>query len=104
MSKRTDSPGLGSLGSAALTAASLLVVTGFAGIVGIVIAREFGRTEETDGFFAAYGVFVVVVLAAQAIRIAVIPALTHEAALEIIPKALLLAAAWPAADPSQSRS
>jgi uncharacterized protein (DUF2237 family) len=29
---------------------------------------------------------------------------THEAALEIIPKALLLAAAWPAADPSQSRS
>ncbi|MFO7572722.1 MAG: hypothetical protein R6W48_09020 [Gaiellaceae bacterium] len=77
MSKRTDSPGLGSLGSAALTAASMLVVTGFAGVVGIVIAREFGRTEETDGFFAAYGVFVVVVLAAQAIRIAVIPSLTR---------------------------
>lgn len=77
MSKRTDSPGLGSLGSAALTAASLLVVSGFAGIIGIVIAREFGRTEETDGFFAAYGVFIVVALAGQAIRVAVIPALTR---------------------------
>jgi hypothetical protein len=77
VSKRTDSPGLGSLGSAALTAASLLVVTGFAGVVGIVIAREFGRTEETDGFFAAYGVFIVVTLASQAIRIAVIPALAR---------------------------
>jgi hypothetical protein len=77
VSKRTDSPGLGSLGSAALTAASLLVVTGFAGIIGVVIAREFGRTEETDGFFAAYGVFIVVALAAQAIRVAVIPALTR---------------------------
>jgi len=75
--KGTDSPGLGSLASAALTAASMLVVTAFAGVVGIVIAREFGRTEETDGFFAAYGVFIVVVLAAQAIRVAVIPALAR---------------------------
>lgn len=77
MSKRTDLPGLGSLASAALTAASTLVVTGFAAIAAIVIAREFGRTEETDGFFAAYGVFIVIVLAAQAIRIAVLPALAR---------------------------
>lgn len=77
VSKRTDSPGLGSLASAALTASSTLLVTGFAAIVGVVIAREFGRTDETDGFFAAYGVFIVVVLAAQAIRIAVLPALAH---------------------------
>ena len=42
--------------------------TGFAAVVGVVIAREFGRTEETDGFFAAYGVFIVIVLASQAIR------------------------------------
>ena len=77
MSKRTDSPGLGSLKSAALTAASTLVVSAFAAIVGIIIAREFGRTDETDGFFAAYGVFIVIALAAQSIRIAVLPALAR---------------------------
>ena len=77
MSKRTDSPGLGSLGSAALTATSLLVVSGFAAVVAVIIAREFGRTEETDGFFAAYGVFVVVVTASQAIRVAVLPSLAR---------------------------
>jgi putative peptidoglycan lipid II flippase len=77
VSKRTDSPGLGSLASAALTAGSTLIVTGFAAVVGIVIAREFGSTDETDGFFAAYGVFIVVVLAAQAIRISVLPSLAR---------------------------
>ena len=77
MSKRTDSSGLGSLASAALTAVSTLVVTSFAAIVGVVIAHEFGRTEQTDGFFAAYGVFIVVVLASQAIRVAVLPSLAR---------------------------
>ncbi len=77
MGKRTDSPGLGSLGSAVLTATSLIVVSGFAALVGVLIAREFGRTDETDGFFAAYGVFVVVVTAAQAIRVAVLPSLAR---------------------------
>jgi peptidoglycan biosynthesis protein MviN/MurJ (putative lipid II flippase) len=77
MRKRTDSPGLGSLGAAALTATSLLVVSGFAALVGVLIAREFGRTDETDGFFAAYGVFVVVVTASQAIRVAVLPSLAR---------------------------
>ncbi|HUF01378.1 MAG TPA: hypothetical protein VMN35_03045 [Gaiellaceae bacterium] len=77
MRKGTDSSGLGSLGRAALTAASMLVVTLLSAVVGIVIAREFGRSDETDGFFASYGVFVVLVLAAQAIRIAVIPTLAR---------------------------
>jgi O-antigen/teichoic acid export membrane protein len=77
VSKRTGSIGSSSLASAALTGASTLVVTAFAAIVGVVIAREFGRTEETDGFFAAYGVFIVITLAAQAIRIAVLPALAR---------------------------
>jgi hypothetical protein len=68
VSKRTDPPGgLGSLASAALTAGSTLLVAAFAAIVGVLIAREFGRTDETDGFFAAYGVFFVVVLAAQGV-------------------------------------
>jgi peptidoglycan biosynthesis protein MviN/MurJ (putative lipid II flippase) len=68
---------LGSLKSGALTAASTLVVSAFAAIVGVIIAREFGRTDETDGFFAAYGVFIVISLAAQSIRIAVLPALAR---------------------------
>ncbi len=77
MSKRTDSSGLGSLARAALTATSLLVVSGFAAVIGVLIAREFGRTEETDGFFAAYGVFVVIVTASQAIRVSVLPPLAR---------------------------
>jgi hypothetical protein len=77
VSKRTNSSGPGSLASAALTATSTLVVTGFAAVVGVVIAHEFGRTEETDGFFAAYGVFIVILLASQAIRVAVLPSLAR---------------------------
>jgi O-antigen/teichoic acid export membrane protein len=60
-----------------LTAISLLVVSGVAALIGVVIAREFGRTEETDGLLAAYGVFVVVVVAAQAIRVSVLPQLAR---------------------------
>jgi hypothetical protein len=77
VSKRTDSPGLGSLGSGALTAASMVFVSAASAIVGVVIAREFGRGAETDGLLAAYGVFVVIVIAAQAIRIAVLPRLAR---------------------------
>jgi len=75
VSKRTDSPGLGSIASGALTAGSFLVVSAIAGAIGVVIAREFGRSAETDGLLAAYGLFVVIVVAAQAIRVAVLPEL-----------------------------
>ncbi|HEX4746575.1 MAG TPA: hypothetical protein VFU99_06790 [Gaiellaceae bacterium] len=77
MRKRTASPGLGSLGNAALTATSFLVVSGFAAVIGVIIAREFGRTAETDGFFAAYGVFVVLITGSQAIRVALLPSLAR---------------------------
>ncbi len=77
MSKRTDSFGAGSAASAALTAVSTLLVSAFAAIVGVLIAREFGRTDETDGFFAAYGVYIVITLAAQSIRVAVLPTLAR---------------------------
>ncbi len=77
MSKRTDSPGLGSLASGVLTAASLTVVTGVAATTGVVIAREFGRSGETDGLLAAYGVFIVISIAAHAIRLAVLPPLAR---------------------------
>ena len=79
MGKRTDSPGSGSVRAGAWTAASLLVVSGAAAIIGVVIAREFGRSEETDGLLAAYGVYIVIVVAAQAIRVAVLPQLARAA-------------------------
>ena len=55
----------------------MAVVTGLSAAVGVVIAREFGRGVETDGFFAAYGVFLVLVLAASAVRVAVLPRLAR---------------------------
>jgi hypothetical protein len=79
VSKRTDASGSGSLRSGALTALSLLVVSGAAAATGVVIAREFGRSEETDGLLAAYGIVIVIVVAAQAIRVAVLPNLARAA-------------------------
>lgn len=73
MGKPTHSTGLGSIGSGAITGIALAVQTGLAAVVGIVLGREFGRGPVTDGFFAAYGAFVVVVLAANAIRVTVLP-------------------------------
>ncbi len=59
------------------TALSNATVMGLSAVVGVVIAREFGRGAETDGFFAAYGLFVVLVLAAVAFRLVVLPALAR---------------------------
>jgi O-antigen/teichoic acid export membrane protein len=83
--------------SGALTAGSLLVVSGVAAAVGVVIAREFGRGPETDGLLVAYGVFIVIAISAQAIRIAVLPALARakeedRLAGEVVGFALALAA------------
>ncbi len=75
--KRTASPGLGSLGRGAVTGAALAVQTGLAAVVGVIVARTFGRTAETDGFFASYGVFAVLVLAATAARVTILPALAR---------------------------
>ena len=75
--KRTPSAGLGSLAAGAVTAFALAVQTGLAAVVGVIIAREFGRTAETDGFFAAYAVFVVLALAATASRLVMLPPLAR---------------------------
>jgi hypothetical protein len=75
VSKRSASPGLGSLRAGGVTALSLAIVTAVSAIIGVVIAREFGRSAETDGLLSAYGVFLVIVIAAQSIRVAVLPQL-----------------------------
>jgi hypothetical protein len=77
VSKRTDSPGLGSLGSGAVTGLALAVQTGLAAVVGVIVARELGRGAETDGFFAAFSIYFVVILSASAIRVVVLPPLAR---------------------------
>src|SRR5262245_4486200 len=69
--------GLGSLATGAVTALAIAVQSGLAAVVGVIIARKIGRTAETDGFFAAYGVFVVLVLAATAVRVILLPSLAR---------------------------
>lgn len=44
---------------------------------GALLAQKFGRNEETDGFLAAYAVYTLLVLAAQAFRMVVVPDLTR---------------------------
>ena len=75
--KRTTPTGLGSLATGAVTALGIAVQTGLAAVVGVIIARKLGRTAETDGFFAAYGVFIVLALAATAVRVTVLPPLAR---------------------------
>lgn len=65
------------LTSGVATGLSLLVVSGSAAVAGAYLAHEFGRNARTDGFLAAYGVYLVIVLAAQAFRIVIVPDLTR---------------------------
>ena len=46
-------------------------------MAGAYLAQKFGRDKETDGFLAAYGVYLVLVLGAQAFRMVVVPDLTR---------------------------
>jgi hypothetical protein len=77
LTKATASPRTTVAKSGLQTALSLATSVGLSGVVGLVIAREFGRGAETDGFFAAYGLFVVLVLAAHAFRVVALPALAR---------------------------
>lgn len=65
--------------SGLVTGLSLALMSGTAAAVGAVLAQKFGRTAETDGFLAAYGVYLVLVLAAQSFRLVVVPDLTRAA-------------------------
>ena len=67
--------------SGAATSASSLAVSAAAAIAGAYLAHTFGRDAETDGFLAAYSVYFVIVLTAQASRLVIVPDLTR-AALE----------------------
>jgi hypothetical protein len=75
--KGTRSAGQTAVGRGAVTALGTAVVSIGAAVAGAVLAREFGRTAETDGLFAAYAVYLVLVLAAQALRVVVLPRLAR---------------------------
>ena len=55
-------------------------MSGSAALAGAYLAHKFGRDAETDGFLAAYGVYLVIVFAAQAFRLVIVPDLTRAAA------------------------
>ncbi len=68
------------LRSGALTGLAQVVLALAAAGAGALLAHKFGRNAETDGFLGAYGVYLVLVLAAQAFRMVVVPDLTRAAA------------------------
>jgi peptidoglycan biosynthesis protein MviN/MurJ (putative lipid II flippase) len=67
------------LRSGALTGLAQVVLAFAAAGAGALLAHKFGRSAETDGFLSAYGVYLVLVLAAQAFRMVVVPDLTRAA-------------------------
>jgi peptidoglycan biosynthesis protein MviN/MurJ (putative lipid II flippase) len=72
--------GQSALRSGLLTGLSYLTVAGSGAIAGVYLAHKFGRNDRTDGFMAAYGVYLVLVLGAQAFRMVVVPDLTRATA------------------------
>ena len=73
-------PPSGALRSGALTGLAQIVIALTAAGAGALLAQRFGRNADTDGFLAAYAVYLVLVFAAQAFRMVVVPDLTRAAA------------------------
>ena len=95
------------LASGILTGLSSLVLSGSAAVAAAILAQKFGRDAGTDGLLAAYGVYVTLTLAAQALRLTAVPELTRTdgAAVGSFAAAVLVVgvpatlAAWLFADP-----
>lgn len=65
------------LASGILTGVSSVVLSASAAVAAAILAQKFGRDAATDGFLAAYGVYVTLTLAAQALRLTAVPELTR---------------------------
>jgi O-antigen/teichoic acid export membrane protein len=63
--------------SGILTGVSALVLSGSGAAAAAILAQKFGRDAATDGFLAAYGVYLVLTLVAQALRLTAVPELTR---------------------------
>jgi len=59
--------------SGLLTGISTAAVSGSAAILGVILSRKFGHGVKTDGFFAAYNVYLALVLVASGLRVIVLP-------------------------------
>lgn len=66
--------------SGLLTGSAFLITGGSAAAAAALLAQKFGRNAETDGLLAAYGVYLVLTVAAQSFRLVVLPDLTRAAA------------------------
>jgi O-antigen/teichoic acid export membrane protein len=67
------SAGQGAVRSGLLTGISTAAVSGSAAVLGVILARKCGHGDKTDGFFAAYGVYLGLVLVASSLRVIVLP-------------------------------
>src|SRR5579871_3597033 len=67
------SRGRGAVRSGLLTGISTAAVSGSAAILGVILSRKFGHGVRTDGFFAAYGVYLALTLVASSLRVVVLP-------------------------------
>jgi len=65
--------------SGVLTGLGLVLSAAAAAGAAVLVAHKFGRTAATDGFFTAYGLYLVLALGAQAFRLVVAPDLTRAA-------------------------
>src|SRR4051794_29530246 len=63
----------GALRSGVLTGISTAAVSGSAAVLGVILSRKFGHGVKTDGFFAAYGPYLALVLVAGSLRVVVLP-------------------------------
>src|SRR5258708_10360115 len=77
--------GQGAVRSGLLTGISTAAVSGSAAVLGLILARKFGHGVKTDGFFAAYGVYLGLVLVAGSLRVIVLPRFVAARAAERLP-------------------
>jgi hypothetical protein len=68
------------VGSGILTGISTAAVSGSAAAAGAILSRKFGHGVKTDGFFQAYGLYIALVLVANALRVVVLPAFARSRA------------------------
>ncbi len=80
--KRSPARGRSAVRSGVYTGLSYVTLSLAAAVAGAFLAHKFGRNTETDGFLAAYGVYLVLVLGAQAFRMVVVPDLTRAEAAD----------------------
>jgi hypothetical protein len=71
--KDSDHPRGRTVRSGVLTGLSTGLVSLAAAGAGVVLSRKFGHGVKTDGFFAAYAVYLALVLVATALRVVVLP-------------------------------